>query len=369
LIIRRYIHFEILQNFLRVTGLLLLIYTSNKFVIILADAAVGKISSDYFLKLLGFKVISVLPIFLPFTLLIAVVLTYSRLINDEEMVVLLSSGVSKLQQLKIVFQFSLVICVFVAVIALYVAPWSEAKIIEINNIAKQESDINGIAAGQFKEFNEGNGIVYIESISKKGNAMNGVFMQSSQQGKSGVLISDSSYFKTDKKSGDRYIVFKNGRRYVGEAGDLDFQITNYETYAMLIETNAETSAVGSDLDAVPTAMLFLSNLATHKAELQWRFSSVFSCMLLALFAVIISIVSLGQKRNLLIFLSIFSYIIYSNLLSITKSLLEHDKIAPFPGIWSVHVLLLTIMLMLYYFPKIRQWKKSNRSVTILTSED
>ena len=61
-----------------------MIYASNKFVVILSDAAVGKIPENLFLKLLAYKIISVLPILLPFTMLLAVTLTYSRLINERE---------------------------------------------------------------------------------------------------------------------------------------------------------------------------------------------------------------------------------------------------------------------------------------------
>ncbi len=136
MIIRRYIQYEIFQNLVRVLGLLLLVYASNKFVIILSDAAAGKIPENLFLKLLAYKILSVLPTLLPFTILLAVTLTYSRLINEREMVVLLSSGVSKIQQFIIVFQASLIIGLLSAVIVFYIAPWSEAKIIDINTLAR-----------------------------------------------------------------------------------------------------------------------------------------------------------------------------------------------------------------------------------------
>lgn len=356
MIIRRYIQFEALENLFRIIGLLLLIYASNKFVIILSDVAIGKIPRDLFLTLLAYKIISVLPTFLPFTLLLAVVLTYSRLINDKEMVVLLSSGVSGLQLLKIVFRFSVYVCSIAVVVVFYIAPWAEAKIIDINNQAKQESEINGIVSGQFKEFNDGNGSVYIESISNDSKSMNGIFMHNIKNGKSGILTSDNAHFKTDEKLGNRYLVFQDGKRYIGEAGELGYQITNFKSYAVLIEANTDSITKKNNPDAFPTSELLFSNIAPYKAELQWRFSSVVACMLLGLLAVLISNFSLGHKRLLLIFISILSYIVYSNLLSIAKSLLERGKISSLPGLWSVHIMLIIIMLIIYYYPVIKQWK-------------
>ncbi len=135
-------------------------------------------------------------------------------------------------------------------------------------------------------------------------------MQNNQHGKSGVLVSDYAYFKTDEK---------NGKRYVGVAGELDFQITDFESYAVLIEVNTEPVSSGSDLEAVPTSTLLNSNMITYAAELQWRLSSVISCILLSLFAVIISTFSLGQKRFLLMFMAIITYIVYSNSLNIIRT--------------------------------------------------
>jgi lipopolysaccharide export system permease protein len=335
-----------------------MVYASNKFVIILSDAAAGKIPGNLFLKLLTYKVISVLPILLPFTMLLAVTLTYSRLNNDHEIVIFLSSGISRFEQLKIVFQASLFISFLFAVIVFYIAPWSEEKIIDINIIAKQEANVNGISEGQFKEFNKGEGIVFVDSISKDKKSLEDVFLQSSQHGKSGVLVSDGAYFKTDKNSGNRYIVFKNGKRHVGTAGKLDFQITDFESYAVLIETNTESITSDGNLDALPTSTLLNSNLTAHTIELQWRLSLVMSCILLPLFAVIISTFSLSEKRFLLIFITIISYIVYSNSLSIIRSLLEHDKLSSYPGIWLAHIFLLFTMLILYYLPTISNWKSS-----------
>ena len=215
MIVRRYIHKEILQRFLWVAGLLFLIYSSDRFVGYLADAAAGKISSSLVFEMLWLKLVSALPKLLPVAIFLAVILTYSRLISDNEMAILFSAGISKLEHLKIVTFLIVPICIFVAGISFIVAPWAEVRLQDLKNQARQEADITGIAAGQFKEFSKGNRVVYVESLSGDKTAMENIFLQIRQHGKLGVLTSDRATFELDEESGNRYIKFEDGYRYVG----------------------------------------------------------------------------------------------------------------------------------------------------------
>ncbi len=368
MIIRRYIHLEILQRLLWVSGLLFLIYSSDKFVAYLADAAAGEISSSLVLELLWLKLVSVLPKLLPVTLFLAVILTYSRLISDNEMAILFTTGMSKLDQLKIVTLFVLPFCIFVAVISFYVAPWSEVRLSELKNQARQDADITGISAGQFKEFSKGDRIVYVESLSADKATMQNIFIQIRQHGKLGVLTSDRGSIEVDKNSGQTYIKFEDGRRYVGTPGDLDYRITEYKTYAILLEVNEDALDAVGRLESIPTALLLVSDTPAHKAELQWRASSIFACLLLSLLAVLLSQMSIGEKRYALIFISMLIYFIYSNLLGVSKSLLKRDEISSIIGLWWVHASLITVLLILYYLPQIRRRMKRNKGSQFLKAQ-
>jgi len=358
-----------LQRFLWVAGLLLLIYSSEKFVDYLAEAAAGKISSSLVFQLLWFKLVSVLPKLLPVTIFLAVILTYSRLVSDNEMAILSASGISKLEQLKIVSYLIVPVCVFVAGISFLVAPWAEVRLEELKTQARQEADITGIAAGQFKEFSKGDRVVYVESLSDDKTTMENIFLQIRQHGKLGVLTSDRATFELDEESGNRYIKFEDGRRYVGQPGGLDYRITEYKTYAILVEANEAVLKAANRVEAIPTSILLFSDVASHKAELQWRASSILSCILLSLLAVLLSQLPIGEKRYVLIFISMLIYFIYSNLLGVSRSLLKHDQIPSIIGLWWVHALLITAMLVLYYLPQIKRRLKQNNNLQVLQASE
>ena len=362
MIIRRYIHREILQRFLWAAGLLFLIYSSDRFVDYLADAAAGKISSSLVFEILWLKLVSASPKLLPVTVFLAVLLTYSRLVSDNEMAILFSTGMSKLEQLKIVILLVVPVCIVIAVISLFVAPWAEVKFQDLKNQARQDADITGIAAGQFREFSKGDGIVYIESLSDDKTVMEKIFLQTRQHGKFGVLASDRAVLELDERSGNRYIKFEDGRRYVGTPGGLDYKITEYKSYAILLDRSDEALAVVKGAKSISTLVLMFSDVASHKAELQWRVSSIFSCLLLSLLAVLLSQLPIGEKRYSLIFISMLIYFIYSNLLGISKSLLKRDEISAIIGLWWVHALLVVTLLILYYLPQLRRRLKQNNGM-------
>ncbi len=348
-----------------VAGLLFLIYSSNKFVAYLADAAAGKISSSLAFELLWLKLVSVLPKLLPVTLFLAVILTYSRLISDNEMAIMFSAGMSKLKQLKIVFLFAVPVCVIVAGLSFFASPWAEGRIYEVKSKARQDTDITGITAGQFREFSRGDRVVYIEALSDDKTAMENIFLQIRQHGKLGVLTSDRAVFDLDEASGIRYIKFEDGRRYVGSPGDLDYRITEYKTYAILLEASEAVISASKKLESIPTSILFFSDIAQHNAELQWRTSPVFSCLLLSLLAVLLSQLPIGENRYSLLFISMLVYFIYSNLLGVSKTLLKRDEIPSIIGLWWVHALLIMTLLVLYYMPQIRQRLKQNNGLQVL----
>ena len=133
MIIRNYIHKEILQKLVWIVGLLVLIFASNKFVGFLSDAAEGNLPADMVFMMLGFKLLASLPKILPIAILMSTLLVFTRMANERELIILEGSGVSKLIQLKIVAQFSFIFCLFAALVTMYAAPWAEQNI-QVNSI-------------------------------------------------------------------------------------------------------------------------------------------------------------------------------------------------------------------------------------------
>ena len=352
MIIRNYIHKDLLQKLAWIIGLLILIFASNKFVGFLSDAAEGNLPADMVFMMLGYKILASLPKIFPISILMAVLLVFTRLANDRELIVLEGAGASKVFQIKIVSQFAAIFCLFVALMTLYVAPWAEQNIHILKERAKEESDISGIRPGQFKEFSQGDRVVYVQNFLPEKSLMEDVFLQVRQEENLGVLASDNAYFQYDRDSGNKYIIFNDGQRYVGEPGTLDYEITEYEKYAILIENVAKKSEI-LKTSALTTDEIISSDNMNYKAEFQWRISLIIICFCLSLFSVLLVQPSANEKRYTPFVIGISVYLIYSNLLGIAQTLLRREVIPEFLGLWSVHVIFILVLFILYYFPRIQ----------------
>ena len=352
MILERYIHREILSKLAWLLGLLLLILTSNRFVDYLAAAAAGSIPSDLILAMLVMKMNAMLPQLMPAALLLSVILAMSRLIHDRELTVISSAGINERFTILSILKFSLLFSFIVFFFSFYLAPWAEGQVIELKTRAEVESDIVGITAGQFKELNKGDKVVYVQKLSNKKDLMTDVFLQIRLNKNLGVLNSKSAQYIIKEETGSRYVIFENGRRYVGQPGMQDYEITRYSKYGVLLE-QGDTAYINRQLESIPTSELWGSSLSIHQAEIQWRLSFVIASLMLPMFAFALSRFSISESRYASIFVAVLIYLIYGNLLGLSKNLLKRDDLPVYIGLWWVHILLFLLVLTMLNWTLIR----------------
>ncbi len=359
MIIERYIHREILRYLLWLAGLLFLILSSHRFVDYLADAAAGKLASNLIFQMLGLKLLATLPTLLPVSLYLSVLLAYARLLRDSELTIISAAGMGLRFQLWVVARFTALFAVPLAIVVFYLAPWAEGEIQALQERAQREADISGITAGQFREFGEGDRVVYVEGLTAGGQAMTDVFLQVRQDNQLGVLSSDRAWFDYDPKAGTRYIVFEDGHRYVGTPGQLDYEITHYNEYAVLLSRSDPVPSTVKPA-AMDSASL-LQNMNPNKhAELQWRIGIMIGTLLLAFMAVLLNRVFVKQKQYLSVFIAMLVYFLYSNLLSISKTMIQREVFSPWLGLWWVHGLLGLAIVFLIFLPYLQGWRRHSR---------
>lgn len=346
MIIQRYIQEEILSRFFWLTGLLILIYISHRFIDFLAISAAGGLSSSFILKMLWLKLIYVLPKLLPVTLFFAVILTYSQLVKDNELIIMQSGGWGQIKQIKIMLALVVPMALLVMAIALFISPLSEFKFNELKHRARHDADINSISAGQFKEFGGNELIAYITSLSADKKIMEDVFLQLRRDEKLILLKADKAELISNQQTGQRHIKFSNGRQYIIPNEGLGYNITDYQNYTILLDTDKSLD-VAQKTKSIPTSTLWFSTVKEHQIEIQWRASPGLACLLLPLLGLLLGFLPVAEKRYLLILTAIFSYFAYNNLLSISKSLSEQGLIPSTIGLWWVHATLLIILFILY----------------------
>jgi lipopolysaccharide export system permease protein len=268
-----------------------------------------------------------------------------------------SFGLNTRFLLRTVLKFAGFGALIVAIFSLYITPWAEGLLDELKKKMAMEADITGIMAGRFKEFGEGDNVLYVEDTSRDQKSMKNVFLQTNQDKKLGVLTSDSARFEVEEKSGDRFVVFSAGRRYSGTPGLLDYSVTEYQKYGVRLDFN-DRDKTAQARHAAPTVTLWKLSDKVSVAELQWRFSMPLQAIILALAAVMLVKASSERGRFAGLLSAILIYFVYSNLLGIARNLVRKGALPTYLGPWWVHALLLALILFLYFYPALRRWRLS-----------
>ncbi len=346
-IINRYLIKEVAYTLLAVAPILLLIFLGNRFVQYLADAASGKFPADIVFVLLGLKSITVFPLVLPLVFFLSIVLALGRLYVDSEMTSLAACGVGMPQVLRIMAPLILGIAVAAAFLSLWFSPWAVGQSNEIKDRSQQGLELSTIVAGRFKESKRGDDIFYAEKLSSDARLMDNVFIQSRQGDKVNVLSSANASKYYDKKTGDQFLLLKNGSRYELSPDHTDFRITQYEKYFVRFQQTA-LLPVGDRREERPTSALLGSMDTRDIAELQWRISIPIFTIMLGLIGVLLARTTPRQGRYAKLFVAILIYIIYTNMMGVARTWVSHGVVTPLFGMWWVHVVMWAAMFVLFF---------------------
>ena len=352
-ILTRYMYREVLLHWAAMFGLLIIVVISIRFVRYLGEAAAGKFTSAVIYKLLGFKLMSSLPVMIPLCLYLAIYIVINRMHRSNELIAMSAAGIPYRALIKALSILGAGFALLSLFISLFFVPWAEGHYYQLRTQARAEFDISGVVAGRFREFSNGTKIVYVEGVSEDGKTMKNVFLQILEDDKFGVLISDTAKIEVDPDTGDRFVVFANGNRYLGTPGKLDFDITEYQKYAVRFEKN-ELPSDRVRLEARHTGDLLDSGDLRSNAELQWRIGFPLATLILALLSTLLARSSLNSGYFGLLALT-FLFFLYTNLLGIARTMVLKEKISPALGLWWVHGLILLVVVGVAIYPALCRW--------------
>ncbi len=347
MIIARYLVKEVFATLLGVALVLLLIALSAQLVGLFNKVASGALRVDMVLLIFGLKTISILVFILPLSLYLAILLAFSRLYRDSEMVAIAACGTGQGYVLRSVLGLAFIIAVVQGVLSLQLAPWAEGQVQRLMVAAQSSSDIQGITAGRFKEMSNGVGVVYVEKLNTEQNRVQNVFVQQQRDNGQSIIRSDSGYQYVDDKTGDRFMVLEKGHRYEGEPGRDNYTVIEFEKHGIRIQQK-DREVVSREFKAMPTWELWQQDKRGYAAELQWRISSALMCVVLAVLAIPLSVTSYRQNRYGKLAIAIVMYVLLTNLLTVSRNWLIEDRIPSYIGLWWVHgaVLIVAVVLLL-----------------------
>jgi lipopolysaccharide export system permease protein len=309
-------------------------------------AAKGLLPNDAINTLLGFNMVKFLPMILSLSIFLAVLLTLTRWHRDSEMVVWFSSGLGINSWIRPILAFALPVIVVITLLSLWVMPWATQKGQDYKVQLKSRDELSSVSPGVFKESVDGDRVYFVESFDELGNVVKNIFVQSIQHQKTGVIVAGLGSRKKES-NGDNFLVMEKGRRYEGKPNTAEVSTTEFERYAIRIQTK-EAAPEPYTRQAIPTKQLLHDTNSGDKAEFQWRLAIPISALILVLLAIPLSFVDPRAGRSLNLIFALVIYIIYNNILSIFQAWVTQGRLNAMIGLWPVHLFFAALVFYMFY---------------------
>jgi lipopolysaccharide export system permease protein len=342
---------------LGVTLVLLVVALTSRFIQYLSQAVAGEIASDVLFLLMFYRLPDFLLVIVPLALFLGILIAFGRMYADNEMVVLMSSGLSPLRLLLLTQGAASAVLVFVAIVSLALAPWGERNTLQLEQEQGNLTEIDLIAPGQFQSFARGQRVTYAKGISTSNGMreLNGVFVAVNTEASAGnsdalrLIFAQSARPEIDPESGARFMRLDNVMQYEGVAGQADYSFGQFDVQSILLPAATEFAGVLEEA-TLRTSELFGSDSIERQAELQWRFSVILLIPIITLIAVPLAKVRPRQGRYGKLLPAALLYASYFLLLQFARDAVAEGDIIPAIGLWWVHLLFLVLGIFIYRHP-------------------
>ena len=342
-------HRALLREFASLAGAVFMtlfaIALTTRLIRLLGQAAGGQIPTDAVIAFLGFFALGTLPVLLSLTMFISVLITLTRSWRDSEMVIWFGSGLSLTAWLKPVMLFALPQIAVIAALSLVISPWAAQMGAQYVTRLEARDDVSRVNPGVFGETGNKERVYFVESMSGDASTVQNVFVSSVQQQKSGVSMSRVGRTET-AQNGDRFIVLEDGRRYEGAPGDEQYRVMEFQRYAARIET-AESKEPQLSQKSMTTAQLLANPTPVNLGEVLWRVGIPVSAAILVLLAIPMSFVNPRAGRSVNLLFALFTYIVYSNLLSVSQARVSQGRMDFGIGVWLVHAAMIALLVFMF----------------------
>ena len=334
----RYINRELLSVFAVTTLVLLVVAVGGRFIGYLQDAAAGKYAAEGLIHILRLRMPGFLQLLLPFAFYIAVLLTFSRLHADREIAVLQCGGSSPEKLLKWIAVPLATMVALTAWLSLQVTPASNAALGALLTEQRARTAFEAVNPGLFNVFDRDSRVIYAESVSEDRGTLSDVFISDYRPGQPVATVwAREGRQYLDEGTGSRFLVLRDGRRYLAGSGAGNYRVTAFETLSQRIAEDRRPPR-RIDEDAVPTIALWERGDAEAMAELHWRVGLPVFCLVSTLLALGIARARPRQGRFARVVPAMLVLLAYYFLLLANRSTLA-EGVIPLPmGLWGVHAL-------------------------------
>jgi lipopolysaccharide export system permease protein len=304
---------------------------------------------------MGYFVLGHLPTILTLCLFIAIVVALSRMHSDSEMVIWNASGRGLTGFISPLIGFAWPICVAIAVLALFVWPWSNEQAQNMRTKFEQRSDLDRITPGTFQESANGSRVFFIDKednkvsdkaavstkasnintkpnmgsvkvdgndklsaeVEKFANSRSNIFISTVSNGKESVTTASAG--RIESREGSQYLLLNNGQRSEIDSKTGQIKVSEFEEYGNLIKSAKLTPFEGGPSKAMSSYALLANRTNGNMGELAWRLGLAFAAVNFIILGAAIANGNPRAGRGASFAFALLAFMFYYNLINLSQS--------------------------------------------------
>jgi lipopolysaccharide export system permease protein len=297
---------------------------------------------------------------LPMATLLASLIAFSRLNEDNEILALKSSGISLYQILPPVATFSVISYILASFTAIYLFPAGNHSMSTLLFEIAQSNTSIGIKQGVFND-NIPNIVLYANNISPHDHSMEGVFIFDERDPSiSNTIIAQKGIIMSDPKKMSINLHLIDGSSFMVSKDFTSSKKLQFTSYDLRIELEDIMRKFSSRMKSEKE--MSIAELRSHLnkvkqgtvrhnillIELQRKFSIPFACLLLGVIGFPLGLMMRATRRSWGIALSIGIFVVYYILLSAADSLGETGTLNPVIAMWVPNMVLGAATFILFW---------------------
>lgn len=346
-IIDRYVLRQLLMALAASVMILVLVSMGGLVADLLGKIARGKLPPGLLVSQLGLRALDFLPLLLPLSLFLAVLLTYGRMYRDSEMAVLAAAGLDIARLARPMVWLALLVAGVVGMTSLWLSPVALRTSQSMIDTANKSLLVAGLEPGRFVDLPGRGGVIYISRMDDDGRYFQHLFVQSERDGRLDVITAQAGELYQESQGEERYLRLEDGFRVEGERESDAFRMMRFARNDIRLP-DVEPSHVGRHEQLMSTRELLRTEQPVERAELHWRLATPLATLILALLAVPLSHSPPRSARHGRVLLALLAYIVYLNCLALGRIFLADGQIPAWAGLWWVHAPVLALALWLLW---------------------
>ncbi len=351
IILNRYLIKEMVPPFAISMAFLLFVFLMTKILDITNFIVNYKISIFAIILMLIYSIPFFLQFVIPLSIMIAVMLTFLRMSNDNEIIALKACGYSVYGLLLPVFLFSFLGCLFTGYMTIYGIPWGSSSFKKYTKEMAASSFNMSLKEKTFNDSFEGM-MLYVDKIEPKDKSLINVFIEDKRTRNivSTIVAPNGKFFFDQEELFFRLRLDKGTINQVN-VRDRSVNSINFDTYDINIDVKKTLSEIKNnskhrnEMSLAEIRQYLKDDIKKGRSyyrtlmDYHKKFSIPVACLVLGLLSVPLGFQSVTTKRSYGLGLGIIFFLLYYLLLTAGWSFGVSGAYPPIIGMWIPNVVM------------------------------